>query len=136
MRPVATLSSRGFLTSILDKANEEMLNFYLCHHDQPELFVVNAPPLSRLLQEYGSDPHEFSSQIQMSLRIWLAHSFDVVEVDTSLEDANASATKVQIGVIVGEVGKTYQLNHLLLTEGTRMIEVLNSNGDAIVSTQR
>lgn len=136
MRPVATLSTRGFLTSALDMANEEMLNFYLCHHDQTENFVVRAAPLSRLLQEYGSDPTEFAIQIQMSLSKWLSHSFTIAEVEVSVEDPNSPTTKVQIGVIIGEVGKTHQLNHLLLTEGTRMIQVLNSNGDAIVQNQR
>jgi len=136
MRPVATLSRRGVLTSVTDALNEEMLNFYLCHHDQTESFEVTAPPVSRLLQLYGDQPLEFARAIKDSLNIWLRYTFDTVEIDVESSSEDDPVTKIQIGVIVVEQGKRYQLNHQLLSEGTRMIEVLNSNGDKLVEITR
>ena len=132
MRAVSTMSKRGFLTSPVDQANEEMLNFYLCHHDQPENFIVRAQPLSRLLQLYGEEPSVFAKEIKSALEMWLNYSFDSAEVDVVIVDPEAPNTNLQIGVILRVAGTKYQLSHLLITEGTRMVDVLNENGDQVV----
>lgn len=130
-KKVATMSQRGFLTSVVDKANEEMLNFYLCHYNQSDMFYDKMVPLSRLLQLYGNIPSEFRSKIEMNLQMWLQRSFDDAQVEATVQQDTDSTTKILIGVMIGDGGTTYQLNHLLRTEGQRLIEVLNSAGETI-----
>lgn len=136
MKISCTMDTRGFLNSVHDKLNEEMMNFYLSHHDQSEVFNHPYVTMSKLMQELGDDPSGFVDALKKNVQKMLSLTFDYSEVEVELVSSeNESVTKIQLSAIVRESGKNYQLNNVLLGHGSSFIEVLNGDGRKLVTLE-
>lgn len=134
VRPVATLSSKGYVRSITDKVDRLMAYFFASDANQDHNFKGEIANLSILLQECGNEVLQFRERLRASLEQYMGRNFDtaVVAVWDDSDTNYSDRINVKFSVMVTEAGERYDVaNQLTLVNGKfEKITQLNNTGSA------
>lgn len=122
--PLPTLSTLGYLTSPMEKADRLMSYFFESDASQSQLFTKSVYSLQYLIQQHNQDIPTLCGQIKTNLTNYLNGYFDSSEVEcTYSEEDNKVTIKLYADVV--ENGKKYSLG--------KLIETINGSFNKVIS---
>lgn len=131
-KPIASLSSKGWITSITEKLDLMMAHFHASDANQDFLHAGSIANLAMLIKESGNDIPRFKHGLRTVLEQYLGHIFEMVVVDVNddLEQQQSNRVHVSYAVMVTEAGQRYDLSYQLsLIDGKfEKITKLNNTG--------
>jgi hypothetical protein len=134
VKPYASLSSKGYIYSIVEKTDRLLAVFFASDANQDHQFKGTIANLSILLKECGNDMLQLRERLRASLEQYLGRMYEhvVVEVDDDSLTNPSSRVHVTVKIMVTEAGQRYDVGQLLtLIDGKfEKITTLNNTGKA------
>lgn len=128
---IPTLSAKGFVTSIVDKAERAMAYFCISQYSQSNLYRGNVVTLAWLVQRYGSDPMEMRSQLQSSLNNYLNRLFDEAQVEVVVDDETETIS-LDVKIFVVDEGLKYDLGYVIRTTNNKVLDIFDINNQGYI----
>jgi hypothetical protein len=132
IKPVPSLSSKGYLRSITEKLDSLLAHFHASDINQDHIHHGTISNLAAIVKEAGHDIPKFKSELRRVLEQYLGRNFDmaVVEVDDDTDVNDSNRVNVTYSAMVSQAGQRYDLAHQLsLVNGKfEKITKLNNTG--------
>lgn len=132
IKPVPSLSPKGYLTSITEKLDALMAHFYASDANQDHIHSGTISNLSIIVKEAGHNIPKFKADLQRTLEDYLGRMFDrvSVQVDDDIDTNDSNRVTVSYGIEVSQAGVRYDVAHQLsLVDGKfEKITRLNNTG--------
>lgn len=125
--PVPTLSEDGWVFDPLNKANYLMSYFFEADYSQSQFYYGRVSSLGYLLQQYGTNPSEFASELETTLKDLLEKYLDNVEVEAA-ENLSVTGSQATVNLYVSfsdKNGNKVTLSNMLLIENSKLVKVVN-----------
>lgn len=132
IRPLATLSPKGYITDITGKLDSLMAHFYASDANQDQLYAGTISNLANIVKEAGHDIPAFKTTLRQTLEKYLGRYFELVIVDVEDDTGINPSNRVNVTVScrVTQAGERYDLaDQLALVDGKfEKITRLNNTG--------
>jgi hypothetical protein len=133
IKPIATLSPKGYVKSIVEKTDRIVAHFFASDSSQDYIYAGTIANCSILLQECGNDILQFRERLGATLQTYMARLYDSVTVDVwdDTETNFTSRINVKFSIEVTQGGERYDVANLLtLIDGKfEKITKLNNTGN-------
>lgn len=126
VKKIPTLTPKGFVTSITDKTDTAMLNFYLSQYSQTNMYRGARRPLPYLVQQFGQDAKAFSDALDIELTTYLGRLFENAEVEVDYTE-DGKSINLRLDVIIRDNGREYSLGHEIQTANSKVIDIIDIN---------
>lgn len=130
-RVIPTLSAKGFVSTIVDKAERAMAYFCISQYSQTNLYRGNVVTLAWLVQRYGSDPLEIRSRLQSTLNNYLNRLFDEAQVEVVADDTS-DAIVLETKIIVVDEGVKHDLGYVIRTTNNKVLDIFDINNQGYI----
>lgn len=128
MQPVVTLDTRGVLQDPNQKLEQILLHLLATESLQSNIFRDQVVSIPRIVQQYGNNPIELSSNLENMLDIVYGHFFENVVVEVTVNDSDeAGKFTVVIMLRVQENNNWYDLASSLYVKDGRVSLHPNDN---------
>ena len=128
--PVPSLSPSGWITDIAAKADALMSHFFESNKSQSYIYNNNVSNLQWLIEQYGSDSIDLTTQMTSTLEKYLGRYFDLVTVtvtsDDNAKNLSGSVT-IKIHCLVTQGGVQYSLGKLLQISNSTVTKIFDIN---------
>jgi hypothetical protein len=121
---IPTLTPKGFVTAVADKADAAILNFYVSLYSQTNMYRGANKPLAYLVQQHGESALGMEQALTSELTTYLSRLFDSVSVDVKATTV-ANGINLRLDVMVRDDGQTYSFGHQLLTTNSKIIDIVD-----------
>lgn len=128
---IPTLSAKGFVTTIVDKAERAIAYFCVSQYSQTNLYRGNVVTLPWLVQRYGSDALEMRNQLQSALNNYLNRLFDEAQVEVVVDD-DSEAISLDTKIIVIDEGTRYDLGYIIRTTNNKVLDIFDINNQGYI----
>lgn len=128
---IPTLTPKGFVSSIADKADTALLNFYLSQYSQTNIHRGVRRPLAYLVQQFGSDGKAITDALDLELTSYLNNLFDYAEVDVDWTE-EGKGIKLQLNVMIRDGDNEHSLGHVISTDNSKIIDIIDVNNTGSV----
>jgi hypothetical protein len=129
---IPTLSPKGFVEAVSDKADHAMLNFYVSQYSQTNLFRDSNKPLAYIVQQNGTSAIAMRDALVLELTTYLNRIFDFATVDVS-SDEEGSSIKLRLDVIIRDSSKEYSFGHEIMTSNSKIVDIVDiSNSGSLI----
>lgn len=128
---IPTLSAKGFVTTIVDKAERAIAYFCVSQYSQTNLYRGNVITLPWLVQRYGSDALEMRNQLQSALNNYLNRLFDEAQVEVVVDD-DSEAISLDTKIIVIDEGTRYDLGYIIRTTNNKVLDIFDINNQGYI----
>lgn len=128
--PVPSLSAAGWIVSSAEKADALLSHFYESEKSQSYLYGQNITNCQWLLEQYGNNIIEITSQIRSALQVYLGRYYDAVNVEVTNDDnADNPSGKITLHIYIDvtEDGKTYSMGQLLNITNSKIQKIIRLN---------
>lgn len=133
IKPLASLSAKGYIYSIVEKTDRLMAIFFASDTHQDYIYEGSISNLSIILQESGNDILQVRERLRSTLERFMGNHYDtvVVMVLDDTETNFSSRINITISITVTEEGERYDVANLLtLIDGKfEKITKLNNTGN-------
>lgn len=121
---IPTLTPKGFVSAIADKADAAILNFYVSLYSQTNMYRGSNKPLAYLVQQHGESAIGMEAALTTELTTYLSRLFDsaIVEVKSTVV---ANGINLRLDVMVRDNGADYSFGHQLLTTNSKIIDIVD-----------
>jgi hypothetical protein len=121
---IPTLTPKGFVSAVADKADAAMLNFYVSLYSQTNMYRGSNKPLAYLLQQHGDSQIGMEQALTTELNTYLSRLFELAVVEVS-GSSSANSINLQLDIMVRDNGSQYSLGHQLLTTNSKIIDIID-----------
>lgn len=128
---IPTLSAKGFVSTVVDKAERAIAYFCVSQYSQTNLYRGNVVTLPWLVQKYGSDALEIRSQLQSALNNYLNRLFDEAQVEVVAED-DSETISLDTKIVVIDQGVRYDLGYIIRTTNNKVLDIFDINNQGYV----
>jgi len=134
VKPVPTLSPKGYVRSIVEKTDRVVAHFFASDANQDYIYEGTIANCSILLQECGNDILQFRDRLRSTLERYLEKLYDSVTVQVwdDTQTNFSGRVNVSFSIEVTQAGERYDVANLLtLIDGKfEKITKLNNTGTA------
>lgn len=103
--PVPTLSSKGFVYTTGDCLDNLLAFYFLCNHNQSEIFKGRVVSYQHTLANHQDQPTVLCQMVQQELTTYLSRYFNLVSVEVNwkdeIEGSGNGDYQVEIDVMAG-----------------------------------
>lgn len=132
---IPTLTPKGFVEAIQDKADAVMLNFYVSQYSQTNLFRGANKPLAYLVQQSGDNAVAIRDALEMELRKYLERVFESVPVLEVSSTEEGNGINLRLDVMVRDGGKEYSFGHEIMTSNSKIVDIIDLNNSGSLLSQ-
>lgn len=133
---VPTLSRAGWSTSVSERIDFLLSDFFTAQVSQTYLFAGSVSSLSYLIQYYQGDVPALVTALRDTLQRYLGSYFDSVVVDVSSdmfsEDTTGSTVTLKLFCQVMDNDRLYSVGHELQTSGSKLMKIVKYNNEGII----
>lgn len=129
--PVLSLSRKGLLTDVAERADRQFAYYYASDRSQSFLYNGQILSIQGTIQAVGNQQQQLQTQIQSDINVLLGAIFDAatatVTVSTPAYDGS-NRFNITIEAVVTDNGVTYDLGTLLLQSDNGIVQrILTAN---------
>ena len=135
--PLPMFASTGWTTSLNEKADGILSQFFEADAFQSELYAGNVSSLQYLVQQYNNDPVQMVTNTRLTLEKYLLRYYPegvIVNVTSTATDPNwvGSEYEVKITALVTENGVQQSFGYLVSAENSIISNIarINDSGPA------
>lgn len=133
INPLPSFSAKGYIYDLQDRCDRLMSYFLSSQASESYLYMGSISSLQSILQKYGSDPQQFTKNLELGLMTYFNAYFpNAVEVhvrnDATDGTNQSSQYNVWMSVQITEKNKLYSLNEQILKKDSsfqRVIDAIN-----------
>lgn len=131
---VPMFATSGWTTSLREKADALMSNFFETDALQSNLYRGSLTSIQYLVQQFGTQPDQLANNVRQALESYLGRHYPQVVVDASTNIRDAGYTDgttytLRLRILITEGGVQYSMAYLLNGEKTTIKEILRMNND-------
>lgn len=132
---VASMSDRGWLTSLPEQVDAMFSNFFTVNSIQTIVFIGNIHSIQTLLQQYQHDIPSLVNALEQTLEVYFSNTFDQasVQVEAVDEDVDIYGIKLIISIHIVSNGKEYSVAKLIEDLGSKFKRIANYNNEGTLS---
>lgn len=127
--PVPSLSVRGWIVAIPEKADLLFSHFFESDGYQSYIYGSNVSNLQNLVRLYGHAPELLCENIRNTLFTYLGRYYPSVNVDVTFDTSVDNKISVTIFIDVVEENRKYQFSRLLMVTNSKIEKVIKLNND-------
>lgn len=130
MTAVPTLSAKGWIDDIENKADRLTAYFFVSEFSQSELYAGNVASLPYIVANYGHDQLRCATQVEDALRTMFQRYYDQVSVTVTTDTINGRDNGqynliVDLNVVQGAY--RYSLGKLISTANNLVTNIMDIN---------
>lgn len=133
--PVPSLSTKGWLVELTERADTLMAYYLTSEFSQSYLYRGSITSLTYHIQQYGQTPDLLETHVQRDLSRYFRRYFDDVqmEVTTQIPDhEDPNRLNLTINAIIIEQDQRYSLGREIRTLNDRVVNIINLNNEGSV----
>lgn len=127
--PVPSLSVRGWVTAIPEKADLLFSHFYESDSSQSYIYGTNISNMQKLVESFGHEPDLLCENIRSTLLLYLGRYYPSVTTDVIQKTSVDNKVTITIAIDVVEEGKKYSFSRLLMLTNSKIEKVIKLNND-------
>jgi hypothetical protein len=128
---VASLSRKGYLTDVAERADRVFAYYLASDKSQSYLYAGNVLSMQATIQEVGNNQQKLQSQITQDLATLFNNVFDLAAVTVAITTPAWDGTNrfnIAISTTLTDAGTTYDLGTLLLQSQDGIVtKLVNAN---------
>jgi hypothetical protein len=121
---IPTLSPKGFVSTIADKVDAAMLNFYVSLYSQSNIYRGSNKPLAFLVQQHGESMLGMEEALTTELSTYLSRLFEYAVVNT-VGSEEGNSINLRLDIMVRDNGKEYSIGHEILTRNSKIVDIVD-----------
>ena len=133
-KPVPTLSSDGWVTNTVMKADYLLSHFFLSEYSRTYLYLGDISSFPWILQKYKDDIYGLEDNTRQTLKKYFGRYFPKAEVDVKIKKEEGSKYAIIVVVIVTDVGgREFSVGRLADVLDAKILKVQKINNTGVTS---